>query len=104
MAARRIFSVLWRHVARVGAAVMPDLRPTAAEYSAATGETQPDAQLEHLFPGGELLAKVLPAGEPLVAAVRTCTVCGQARGVGPQPFGCLYFPGMPGCCPMENGA
>lgn len=73
----------------------PDLRPTATTDSAATMETGPDHQLEHLFAqkrgqiaeafalspallkedGEEPLAKVLPAGGPLLGQGK-CWSCG----------------------------
>lgn len=46
-----------------------DLRPNGTEPAAATGETAPRQQLEHQIDGEELLAKVLPAGEPLHPAI-----------------------------------
>lgn len=64
----------------------PDLRPTATTDSATPMETGPDHQLEHQFPvahwladGGETLAKVLPAGGPLLGR-ETCPSCEHAPG------------------------
>ena len=50
--------------------------------------------------GGELLAKVLPAGEPLVVTCWTCPTCGlSVRGAPPRR--CINDPGTPGC-PVES--
>ena len=134
MAAAVPVPVLGHHVARVGCAVMPELRPTDAEASAAPVGTAAERQTEHqdihiaaiqgesddayaerilatlrgrgidpgsLVPiGGELLAKVLPAGEPLVVTCWTCPTCGlSVRGAPPRR--CINDPGTPGC-PVES--
>ena len=62
---------------------MPDLRPKTDATGAAPMETAAERQTEHLLPGGELLAKVLPAGEPLVATWWTCPTCGFAKRGAP---------------------
>lgn len=77
----------------------PVLRPTAAETSAAPMETGSEQQIEHLIDGGETLAKVFPAGEPLVATCWTCPTCGlSVRGAPPRR--CMSFPAPP-VCPVE---
>lgn len=101
---------------------MPDLRPNSADTAAAPMGDAPDKQLEHLISGqtvrgvvinvpdgavashvysgtGELLAKVLPAGGPLVATFWTCPKCGlSVRGAPPRR--CINDPATTGC-PVE---
>ena len=64
----------------------PDLRPKSSDSDATPMETGPSIQLEHqLTDGGELLAKVLPAGGPLVSTHWTCPTCGlSVRGCHPR--------------------
>ena len=54
----------------------PDTRPTAAAGDSATLETGPDHQLEQLQEP-ETLAKVLPAGGPLLGR-EMCPLCEHA--------------------------
>lgn len=54
----------------------PDLRPSDDPSAAATMETSPEHQLAQL-------AKVLPAGGPLVATWWTCSICGHSKPGGP---------------------
>lgn len=55
----------------------PDLRPETGEQAANPHETVDHTQLAGLHETGELLAKVLPAGEPLMLGQRPqCDLCG----------------------------
>lgn len=82
----------------------PDLRPSDDPSAAATMETGPEHQLAHQMvgelcklcgvpwseacwraacPKAKPLAKVLPAGGPLVATWWTCSICGHSKPGGP---------------------
>lgn len=65
----------------------PDLRPSDDPSAAATMETGPEHQLAQLQEP-ETLAKVLPAGGPLVSSWWTCSICGYSKPGGP-PSGCF---------------
>lgn len=73
----------------------PDLRPKTDATSAAPMETGPDHQIGHQF-HGDLLAKVLPAGEPLVSTHWTCPQCGYSKRGAPPPACVADDP----CCPI----
>lgn len=80
----------------------PDTRPTATVGAAVPMETEPEHQLEHQMPELEPLAKVLPAGGPLITTWWTCARCGYAQRGGP-PSHCMYN-ANPTDCPLGKPA
>lgn len=77
----------------------PDLRPSDDPSAAATMETGPEHQLAQLQEP-ETLAKVLPAGGPLVTTWWTCTRCRYQQRGGP-PEHCM-FNAEPIDCPLNH--
>jgi len=70
----------------------PEWRPIGRLGELPPGDPGPGAQIEH-----QVLAKVLPAGEPMVATWWTCSICGFSQRGGP-PARC-QFNAEPSNCP-----
>lgn len=83
-------------VERICKIVMPQGCEQVQVLDKASGEVIADFHRTPGVVGDELLTKVLPAGEPLLAAHWTCPICGlSVRGVPPRS--CLSEPGTTGC-------
>lgn len=89
---------------------VPDLRPKCAAADFAPMESSASHQNTHLHPAlaamvpldsnGEPLAKVLPAGEPLVSTCWTCPACDFTKRGGP-PAECQAWM-LPNNCPLNQ--